>query len=247
MKALITNTKSELYKLLIKKKYIVITVIGALICVLRLGGNVLIAKLSGGEVVIKSNLIMEMIGFVTDILIPLIIFMAVTDLFASETQEDTLKASLMRPLTRFKVMTSKSLAAFILGAAALLAMFFICLIIQIISGNSLSAVPHTFAAYVIDMIPILALVSMAVLINMLSKSPTLAMLLCIVVYALFKYMNYYVSPMGQMIFTAYSQWHKIWIGTALPLTALLSKIGILFGSILILYIVSYIIFEKKDF
>ena len=247
MNALIQNTKSELYKLIIRKKYIVIAVIAAIICILRLGGSVLISKVSGGEIVIKSNLIMEMIGFATDILVPIIIFMAVTDLFASEVQEDTIKASLMRPLTRFKVMTSKSIAAFALGCATLMAMFVICLIIQIISGNSLSAVPHTLAAYIIDMIPVMSLVAMAVLINMLSKSPTLAMLLCIVAYVVFKYMNYYISPIGQMVFTAYSQWHRIWIGSSLPVTALMSKTGILLGSVLILYTISYIIFDKKDF
>lgn len=247
MKAILRNAVSELYKLIIKKKYIVITIIGALVCVLRLGGSVLVAKVSGGDVVIKSNLIMEMIGFTVDILVPLVVFMAVTDLFASEVQEDTIKASLMRPMTRFKVMTSKSLAALILGAAVLVAMFAICLVMQILSGNGLGALPHTFASYLIDIIPIMSLVAMAVLINMLSKSPTLAMLLCIVVYAVFKYMNYYVSPVGQMVFTAYSQWHRIWIGTSLPVTALLSKMGILFGSVLILYTVSYIIFDRKDY
>ena len=42
------------------------------------------------------------------------------------------------------------------------------------------------------------------------------MLLCIVVYVFFKYLNYYITPVGQMVFTAYSQWHKIWIGNVLP-------------------------------
>ena len=244
MKALILNTGSELKKLLMKKKYLVLTVLGAIICILRIGGNVLVSKITGGEVVIKSNLIMEMVGFVFDILVPLIIFMAVTDLFASEVQEDSMKASLLRPLTRFKVMTSKSLAVFVLGCMVTLAMFVISLIVQIVSGNS---VPITFAAYLINMIPLIAIVSMALLINMISKSPTLAMLLCIVVYVFFKYLNYYITPVGQMVFTAYSQWHKIWIGNVLPFTALISKIGILFGSILILYTLSYIIFDSKDY
>ena len=241
MKALILNTGSELKKLLMKKKYLVLTVLGAIICILRIGGNVLVSKITGGEVVIKSNLIMEMVGFVFDI------FMAVTDLFASEVQEDSMKASLLRPLTRFKVMTSKSLAVFVLGCMVTLAMFVISLIVQIVSGNSLRSVPITFAAYLIDMIPLIAIVSMALLINMISKSPTLAMLLCIVVYVFFKYLNYYITPVGQMVFTAYSQWHKIWIGNVLPFTALISKIGILFGSILILYTLSYIIFDSKDY
>ena len=210
MKALILNIGSELKKLLMKKKYLVLTVLGAIICILRIGGNVLVSKITGGEVVIKSNLIMEMVGFVFDILVPLIIFMAVTDLFASEVQEDSMKASLLRPLTRFKVMTSKSLAVFVLGCMVTLAMFVISLIVQIVSGNSLRSVPITFAAYL-------------------------------------KYLNYYITPVGQMVFTAYSQWHKIWIGNVLPFTALISKIGILFGSILILYTLSYIIFDSKDY
>ena len=185
-----------------KKKYLVLTVLGAIICILRIGGNVLVSKITGGEVVIKSNLIMEMVGFVFDILVPLIIFMAVTDLFASEVQEDSMKASLLRPLTRFKVMTSKSLAVLVLGCMVTLAMFVISLIVQIVSGNSLRSVPITFAAYLINMIPLIAIVSMALLINMISKSPTLAMLLCIVVYVFFKYLNYYITPVGQMVFTA---------------------------------------------
>lgn len=247
MRALILNTKSELQKLLTKKKYFVITILSAIVCILRLGGNLLVSKISGGEFVIKSNLIMEMLGFVTIILVPLVVFMAVMDLFASEMQEDTLKASLMRPLTRFKVMTSKSLAAFLIGCLVMLAMFVVCFVIQFISGNSLANVPATLAAYLIDMLPIAALVAMAVFINMISKSPTLAMLLCIVVYIFFKYLNFYVSPLGQMIFTAYSQWHKIWIGSLLPIGALSAKVGILFGSVLILYTLSYIIFDKKDY
>lgn len=247
MSALISNTKSELYKLVIRKKYIVIAVIAALVCILRLGGSVLISKVSGGEIVIKSNLIMEMMGFITDILNPLVVFMAVCDLFSSEAQEDTLKASLMRPLTRFKVLTSKSLAAFFMGCITMMAMFVICFIIQLVSGSGLSAVPHALVAYLINLIPIFSLVALALCINMLSKSPTLAMLLCIVVYVVFKYINYYISPLGQMIFTAYTQWHRIWIGASLPPAALMSKAGILFGSVLILYTVSYIIFDRKDY
>ncbi len=247
MNALLLNTKSELKKLLIKKKYLVLTILGAVICLLRLGGNMLIAKVSGGDVVIKSNMIISMLGFTVDILVPLIIFMAVTDLFASEIQEDTMKAALMRPQTRFKVMTAKYLAAFFAGCAVMLVMFVVSLLVQVLSGNPLSDIPRTLLIYVVDMIPLLSIAAMALLLNMISKSPTLAMLLCIAAYIFFKYLNYYGSTIGQMIFTAYSQWHKVWIGTLLPFGALISKIGILFGSILILYTLSYIIFDKKDF
>lgn len=247
MRGLIINTKSELLKLLQKKKYLVITILGALICILRLGGSMLITKLSGGEIVIRTNLMGEMLSFVADILVPLVLFMAVCDLFANEIQEDSMKASLMRPVSRFKVMTSKALASFLIGCIVMLAMFTVCFLIQLISGMGIKNAHQALLAYIIDMIPFLALVAMAVFINMLSKSPTLSMLLCIVVYIFFKYLNLYVSPIGQMVFTAYSQWHKILIGTSLPFGALCNKAGILFGSVLILYTASYIIFDRKDF
>ncbi len=247
MNTLLLSTKNELSKLLIKKKYLVITILGILICILRLGSSVLISKLSGGSIIIKSNLIMEMLGFVTDIYVPLIVFLAVTDLFTSEAAEDTLKASLLRPVTRFKVMMSKSLAAFLLGCASILIMFLICLIMQAMSGNSLAAAPQTLLVYAVDMIPVISLVALALFMNMLAKGPSLSMLLCIGVYVLFKYMNIYVSPFGQMIFTAYSQWHKIWLGSSLPAGELINKVGILFGSVLILFTASYIIFDRKDY
>lgn len=247
MRALMLNTKSELLKLTNKKKYLVITILSALICLMRLGGTMLIAKVSGGQMVIKGNLIFSMLRFVTDILVPLAVFMAVTDLFAGEIQEDTFKASLMRPLTRFKIMISKCGAVWLLACGIMLVMFLACFVMQIISGNGLSGTGNILLAYIIDMIPVIALVGMALLINMISKGPTLAMLLCMVVYIFFKYLNLYVSPMGQMVFTAYSQWHKIWIGAVLPIGALVSKLGILLGSVLILYTASYIILERRDF
>lgn len=247
MSALLLNTKGEFRKLLLKKKYAVITILCALVSLIYFGSSALIAKVSGGEVVIKTNIVMSMLKLVTDILIPLVVFMAVTDLFSAEAQEDTIKASLLRPITRFKVMTSKSLAAFFIACISSLAVFAVCLVFQLIFGGGASRVGVTLASYLVDLIPVTGLVAMAVLINMLAKSPTLSMLLCIVVYIFFKYLNLYVSPIGQMVFTAYSQWHKIWIGSLLPLGSLAAKTGILLGSVLILYTISYIIFDGKDY
>ncbi|MCI9086621.1 MAG: hypothetical protein HFE51_09430 [Clostridia bacterium] len=63
------NTKSEFLKLINKKKYLVITILSALISLVRLGGSLLISKVSHGELVIKGNLMASMLSFVADILI----------------------------------------------------------------------------------------------------------------------------------------------------------------------------------
>lgn len=247
MNQLTKGIKRELKKLFIKKKYIIISILAALVCILRIGSSMLLEKLSQGTVVLRTNLTLEMLPFFVDALIPLIVFMAITDLFSGEVQEDTMKSSLTLPLSRFKVMLSKSLAAFFLGCLVMLFMFAICLVLQIISGSGTEQVLPSLTAYIIDMIPIFATVSLALLINLIAKSPTLSMLVCIAAYIFFKYLNWYVSPLGQIIFTAYTQWHRLFIGSLLPFSSLMPKIGILSGSILILYTLSYIIFEKKDF
>lgn len=246
MNTLILSTKNEFYKLISKKKYLIILIIGAIVCACRVGGTLLISKASHGMVNIKSNIVMEMLPLCTDILIPLIVFMAVTDLFASEVQEDNIKAALLCPVSRFKVMTSKAAAVLMLSVVYIAAYFTVCALFWSLSGTKFPVL-HTAAAYLIDIVPVTALIFMAVLINMIAKSPSLAMLLCIGIYAVFKYMNYFVAPFGQLIFTAYSQWHKLWLGEMLPMSAMLSKVGILFGSILTLYTISYIIFDRKDF
>lgn len=248
MNILMRNTKNEFYKLITKKKYIVLLLISAGVCFLRYGGTMLIEKISDGHVKIRSNIMLELLPFVAEIIVPLVLFMSVTDLFLSEIQEDSLKAALMRPITRFKVMTSKIFAAFFMGVIYFVVMFLVCTVVQFISGGRIAPIIlPTALAYLIDLVPLFCVVLMGTLINMLAASPSLAMLLCIGVYALMKYLNYFVSPFGQVIFTAYLGWHKLWIGTALPIYALLANILVIFGTMLIFYTLSYILFDRKEF
>ncbi len=248
MNVFVLAVKNEFYKLITRRKYIVLFAVGILICIGRLGGGMLISKLSSGIVNIQSNMPLGMMRLMTDIIAPLVIFMAVTDLFAGEIQEDTLKNALMAPVTRFKVLLSKAASVFILCAAYFALYWLVCASLQIISGGArVSALLTALGAYMLDLVPLIALIGLAVLINMISKSPSLAMLLCIAAYVVMKYLEYYVSPVGQMLFTSYSQWHKLWIGSLLPVGAMISKIGILCGSVLILYTLSYIIFDGKDY
>lgn len=158
-----------------------------------------------------------------------------------------MKAALLRPVTRIKVFASKVAAIFLMGAAFLGGIFLICAVIQGVSGNSLLPVLlPTLAAYLIDLVPMLGLVLLGVLVNMLCAGPTLSMLLSIGIYAFFKYLNYFVAAWGQMVFTAYLQWHKLWLGATLPFGALITKIGIVLGTLVVFFTAAYILFDRKE-
>lgn len=245
MSSFALSFKNEFYKLRHKKKFIIFLILGVLYCLVRMGGDMLISKVSGGTVTINTNLILSMLQFTVSLLVPIVVFMAATDLFATEFQEDTIKGSLTQPVTRFSLMFSKAAAIFALGAVYFFAMFLASFIIQIVSGAGLNKIPEILLAYILDLIPLICVIGLAVLINVLIKSPTLVMLALLVLYAVMMYLNYF-STAGQAIFTSYLQWHKLLIGTVIPFRSLILKIGILFGSALTLYSLAYIIFDNRD-
>lgn len=246
MSAYLFAMQKEIYKIAHRRKYFVMLILGAAVCALRWGGAALMAKITGGVVVIKSNMTIEMLPFVVDIFIPIVIFMAVTDLFSGEYAADTLKACLMKPVTRFKLLSAKISAVSILAGVMLIAMYVVCMIVQFVSGSPINQWGMTLAAYVIDFVPLVGVVLLAVLINVCINSTSAAMLLMLAVYVVMKYFGGYVAGAESFLFTAYSKWHSLFLGVGLPLNVLIHKIGILFGSMLILFSVSYIIFDRKD-
>ena len=239
--------KKELSKLIRKKKYFVLVILGALVSILRWGGSALISRLSDGAVSLKANIAMEMLPFAVEILVPIIIFIAVSDLFAHEYSSDTMKTCLLQPINRFGVMSAKTAAVVILGAAVLLAMYMVNTVIQAVSGGSLSRSPITLTAYIIDIIPLIGIACLGVLINVCLKSPVSAALLSLALYALMKYAGIYMPGCESFLFTDGAKLHIMFLGQTLPFHVIINKLGILFGSILILYSTSYIIFEKRNF
>lgn len=250
MSTFLASYKIELYKLFAKKKYIVFTIIGILICFIRVSMLWISSLISQGHFTLKlSNMALEMLPFFAEIFIPLIIFMTVSDSFSSEMQENTIKAMLSRPVTRFKLMLSKSLACFTIGAAIFITIYIASTVFEIIFGNWTKLNDYllmNMAAYLIDLVPVLVLVFMSVLINIICKTPTLAMFVCFLTYAMMKYCNYFVPAINNILFTSYNQWHKLWIGSMLPFQAMSSKVFLLLGSAIIFVTTAYYLFDKKD-
>lgn len=238
--------KKELFKLAHRKKYLVFIILGALVSIGRWGGTALIAKLSLGQVVVKSNIALEMLPFAVEILIPIIMFIAISDLFTHEYSSDTLKLSLLQPITRFKLLSAKAAAVIILGGISLIAMYIINIIVQLISGGSVTNGLVTFAAYIIDIIPLIGIAFLGILVNVSLKGSTSATLLSLAIYGIMKYMGLYVSGTESFLFTASAKLHQLILGQAVPIHILMYKFGILAGSILILYSLSYIIFDRKN-
>lgn len=238
--------KKECFKLLHRKKYIVLVILGALVSIVRYGGTALFARLSEDSLKLTSRLSLEMLPFAVEILAPIVILFAVCDLFASELAGDTMKVCLLQPVSRFRLLSAKALAALSAGAASLLVMFIVNLIIQVIAGNGFSGIVTAFLAYLIDIVPLVGIVFLGITVNLLVSAPAGAAVCSLAVYALMKYLGLYTATANTLLFTAAAKLHQMLLGHVLPFGALMCRLGILFGSILILYSISYIILDKKN-
>lgn len=242
------NTKNEYFKLLRRKKYLVFLIIEVAICVAALFIQVAANGFTDGRVQLNmGNLSLTMLTFFIMIYIPLVVFMAAGDLFSAEMGDNSIKAVLVRPISRGKVFFSKTLAVVLVAAHYLVALLIVTTIIQIISNGSASGFFASLCAYLLDILPMIVLVFMAVALNQMGRSGSMSMFLCILVYAIFYIVGILVPVTYGLFFTGYMQWHKLWLGAPMPIVAMLPKIGILLGCGLVFGGLGYYIFEKRDF
>lgn len=242
------NLKNEYIKLAHRKKYVVFLIIEVIICICAVLIQIAANKVLSDKAVIQINdMAMGMLTFFIQVYIPLVVFMACSDLFSSEMQDNSIKAVLMRPVSRFKVFFSKTLAIIIFAAQYLIALLLITTILEAVSGGSLSGFWLNFGAYLLDIVPLIILILMAVLINQFTKSSSLTMFLCILIYAVLYILGIIFPTASGLFFTGYMQWHKLWLGSTIPFSAMLSKLGILFGYGLVFAGAGFYLFDRHDF
>jgi hypothetical protein len=131
MNLYLAGTVNEFEKLLAKKKYIVFFIIEIAICVLLLLIETALNRVSGGIIEFgAADMSLVMLTFFIQIYIPLIIFMASCDIFSSEIQDGTVKAVLMRPISRLKIFLSKITAVMLLAVGFLASLFLVTVFLE---------------------------------------------------------------------------------------------------------------------
>ncbi|WP_312648027.1 ABC transporter permease [Aminipila sp.] len=252
MTTFIASLQNELMKIFTRKKFFVLLIIEILICILCGGVNYLIGKASAGAVstsLMLSNMPMNMLSFFIQIYVPLMILMASSDLFASEVQDGTIRASFMRPVSRFKLYASKVTAITIMAVIYLAVLFVLTTIMKLVGGSgvaSATGIVDSFFAYFLDIFPIIVLVLFAAMLNQLLNSPSLSIVICVIIYIGLYILGIVVPQASGLLFTGYLQWHNLWLGVTLPFGAMLSKIGLIFGYGLVFGCIGYYLFERKE-
>lgn len=246
LKALYRN---ETEKLLCRKKYIVFLILDILSCLTVAVGQLLTEIVSHGAIPtagLFDDMLLNGFSFYLTFFIPLIALLGCADLFSGEVHDRSLRMLIQRPVERWKLFFSKVMAVFTLCAVYILLHFAVLFMVKLGFGHTTAGTFYGLAAYLLDLIPVFVVVAFFALIHQVVNSSGSAVALSVVAYMFLWAVSRYVDIGNGLLFVDYICWHGIWLGNTLPFTVLLPKIGILFGSGVVLYCAGFELFDRKE-
>ena len=252
MTAFFAAYHNELSKLFWRKKYIVFLIIGVLICILwAMLGNVVSGFIGrqGGLFISLMPTPMGVLPFFLQILIPLLIFMGVTDLITTEGSEHTMKAMVCRPVERWKLYMGKLLAVLTYVAIYLICIFIVSMVLNQTLGRALSPgeLFTAFASYTLTIPPLAVLISFAALVALFGRSGTLTMFLLVVVYLVMSALPIVFPIFTELLFTSYLGWYRLWIGALPEASRLIHMLSIVLGYGVVFFTAGSLIFDRKEY
>ncbi|WP_373229328.1 ABC transporter permease [Cohnella sp.] len=248
MHSLYANVWNETLKMAFKKKTLFFMVMTLII---PIGAGLLLANFQSGfgiGAVSAGDFPIVMLSLFTGIFLPLFVFMGAADQFSGELGDRTLKIVLMRPISRFKVFTSKQISLGIYIAAYL----FIAMIGSVISsfflGGSLSnfAVLDWVIAYGAAFLPLAALSVTAVLLAQFFTSSSGALTVSILLYIAVKASSFFFPQVSTYSPTAYLDWHMLWLGNSMAAGQVWSVFMFLLACSILFFTAGYYLFDKKE-
>lgn len=253
MHSLYAGITNETEKIFLKKKTIFFL---AVIFLLTAGTGILLAYFqnkTGIFAVTSANFPIMILGILTNLFLPLFIFSIVGDVFAGEIGEKTIKLSLTRPISRFRIFLAKTLAVGIFTTITLAVLFLITILAGLFldqGANLLPSILQIATAYLVAVIPMLTLIIIAAFIAQFCKSSSSALTAGILIYLAVKllpFIPFVNAKVLRIIPFTYTDWHTLWLGNSLVPGNLLTIFLLLVAYGIIFFTGGYYLFDKKDF
>lgn len=249
MNLLMSSIINEWVKLWSRKKTVFFL---SLMLVLPFLGLPIIMNVQSGlgiTAVVSADYPITVLNVLLLFVLPLLIFMSAADMFSGEFGDRTIRAVLVRPVSRFKLFAAKLLAAFALIGASLLAAWVSSVAAAFFlpgSGGMAIGIAESALAYMVAAIPMFALCTVAVFIAQLFKNASGALAICLLIYAAAKLLAFVFPAYMAFSPTAYANWHEIWIGSSISLSKIVTIFSYLLGCGIVFSTFGYYAFDKKE-
>lgn len=245
--AALVNELEKLYK---KRKALVAVILSLLIVVV---GQLLVIGVRSGFGIRGAGSVefpMMVLSVVVNTILPLFTALVTIDSFSGEFSQNTMRITLTRPVSRFKLFSAKvtAIGVFIFVILGLL------LLLSLLTGflfNSDSAsfegFVKTILSYSVSFIPMFVLALGIVLIANLLKSGISVFFVSILGFIVLKALGIVFTQYSGLLITSYIDWYNLWLASSFPFLKILRQLLIMTGYAIMLFTAGYYLFDKKEF
>ena len=245
--AALVNELERLYK---KKKAFVAILLSLAVIVI---GELAIVGLRSGFGLRGAGSVefpMLVLSVVVNTILPLFTALVAIDSFSGEFSHNSMRITLTRPVSRFKIFTAKvtSIVLFILATLLLLLIFSMLagLIFNTNSGT-LSSLVMTVFSYIVSLLPMVVLALGIVLLANLFKSGISVFFVSILVFIVLKVLEVVFSQYSSLFMTTQLDWYNLFLVNSFPLGKIIRQLLIMLGSGIMLFTAGFYLFDKKEF
>lgn len=247
MNKLLTTTFNELTKIFTRKKYIVLLVTNGLISI----GIGLVSSSNrhisfNGFSLELPDLHFTVLPLMASLVFPLMIFLLVADLFGAEWETGMIKAVLLRPVSRPKIYLAKHFAVFLYVLANLLFVFVVCISMRFLLGGEVRHMGSGLLAYFLTMLPLSACLTVASFFTSCCRTATMSFFVNVLVYAACRGISFFFSKAGAVLFTSYTNFFRLWIGSGVHMAVAMRVSCLLFSYCIIFSLVGFLFFDQRE-
>ena len=237
---------NELEKLIKRKKFISAAIISFISIIIGQLIVVAVKHFSGINVAGASVFPTFVLSVFSYTIIPLFGIFVAVDLFAGEFSSNTMKLTLSRPVSRFKIFTAKiaSLAVFI--ASHLIFVMLVSMLSSLIVSGLKFNFLTVLMAYTANFFPIFVFILLSALLSNILKGATSVFMLSIFAYLVLLALGIVFSSLSSLFIVPLFGWFTMFIGGFINIWKILRTFVIILSMGAILFSAGYFIFEKRS-
>jgi ABC-2 type transport system permease protein len=235
---------------LLKKKKMMAAVILSILAVLV--GQIAVTTIKHGlglRVVGSVEFPIVVLSFITYTLLPLFAIFVAIDMFNGESSSNTMKITLLRPVSRFGVFSAKVLNLALFIAGNLLFVMILSLLAGFIfnpSSASVAGILKVVLSYGLTFFPVFVFALIVVLLSNVIQGGLAVFFLAILVFIVFNSVGIVFSSYSSFFITSMFDWYTLWISESINVFKIFRQILIMSGCGMMLFTTGYYLFDRKD-
>ncbi|WP_438445426.1 ABC transporter permease [Gorillibacterium sp. sgz5001074] len=240
---------NEAVKLLKKKKMMASAIFSILAVLVGQAAVTAIQHSLGLRVAGSTEFPLVVLSIMTYTILPLFATFVAVDMFNGEFSSNTMKLTLMRPVSRFGVFCAKVLNLALFIAVNLLLVLVLSLIAGLLfnwSTASLMGVFRVMLSYAATFFPVFVFSLLVVLLSNVIRSGLAVFLLAVLAFIAFNVSGVIFSRYSSFFITSMFDWYTLWISDAFNFFKLLRQALILLGCGIMLFTAGFALFDRKD-